>query len=408
MGKLRRPQYLRLGGVRPGGADVVADALLKQAYLLKDKGDLLHQLRGGDAAHIPSAQEHCPCLHIEKARDQPGDGGFAAAGGSHQRPRLPLRQMEAHIRQRGPVRAVIGKGDILKGNAAVRGLASVVRRRLGQGRLPEYRIQLVHCLGGLHLCVDRVHQPLHHKGKLGREEDVKHQIGQHCPAVCRAADENHSQGHEKQEHGVQHHRKQGVGHTAHHGVAAGKVAVAEDGGMKALEGVNRLLEHLHHRDAPDILRGLGGNALSGTLVFLKELHAGARHHGHQADKPDNHGDQAGEPHAPVKDKEQPHRQCRRYDPAHRVGDGMGKERFCQCRVVVDLLAQPPRKVDVKVPQRQVNEMSGRRLSHICRHPEGRKVRTHEPGEIDRRAQKRRRQRIPAVAGKPCRNAAPRR
>ena len=45
-------------------------------------------------------------------------------------------------------------------------------------------------------------------------------------------------------------------HTAHHGVAAGKVAVAEDGGMKALEGVNRLLEHLHHRDAPDILRGL--------------------------------------------------------------------------------------------------------------------------------------------------------
>ena len=216
--------------------------------------------------------------------------------------------MEAHIRQRGPVRAVIGKGDILKGNAATRGLASAVRRRLGKGRLLQYRLQLVHCLGGLHLCVDRVHQPLHHKGKLGREEDVKHQIGQHCPAVCRAADENHSQGHEKQEHGVQHHRKQGVGHTAHHGVAAGKVAVAEDGGMKALEGVNRLLEYLHHRDAPDILCGLGGNALSCPLVFLKELHASPGHHGHQADKPDNHGDQAGKPHAPVKDEEQSHRQ----------------------------------------------------------------------------------------------------
>ena len=315
--------------------------------------------------------------------------------------------MEAHIRQRGPVRAVIGKGDILKGNAAARGLASAVRRRLGKGRLPEYRLQLVHCLGGLHLCVDRVHQPLHHKGKLGREEDVKHQIGQHRPAV-RPAYENHPQGHEKQEHGVQHYCKQGVGHTAHHGVAAGKVAVAEDGGMKALEGVNRLLEYLHHRDAPDILRGLGGNALSGALVFLKELHAGARHHGHQADKPDDHGDQAGKPHAPVKDEEQPHRQYRRYDPAHRVGDGVGKERFCQRRVVVDLLAQPPREVGVKVPQRQVNEMGGRRLSHIRRHPEGRKVRTHEPGEIDSRAQKRRRQRVPAVAGKPCRNAASRR
>ena len=315
--------------------------------------------------------------------------------------------MEAHIRQRGPVRAVIGKGDILKGNAAVCGLASAVRRRFGKGGLLQYRLQLVHCLGGLHLCVDRVHQPLHHKGKLGREEDVKHQIGQHCPAV-RAADEKHPQGHEKQEHGVQNHRKQGVGHTAHHGVAAGKVAVAEDGGMKALEGVNCLLEYLHHRDAPDILRGLGGNALSGALVFLKELHAGARHHGHQADKRDDHGDQAGKPHAPVKDEEQYHRQYRRYDPTHRVGDGVGKERFCQRRVVVDLLAQPPRKIGVKVPQRQVNEMGGRRLSHICRHPEGRKVCTHEPGEIDRRAQKCRRQRVPAVAGKPCRNAASRR
>ena len=315
--------------------------------------------------------------------------------------------MEAHIRQRGPVRAVIGKGDILKGNSSVRGLASAVRRRLGKGRLPEYRLQLVHCLGGLHLCVDRVHQPLHHKGQLGREEDVKHQIGQHRPTVRRAY-EQHPQGHEKQEHGVQHYCKQGVGHTAHHGVAAGKVAVAEDGGMKALEGVNRLLEHLHHRDAPDILRGLGGNTLSGALVFLKELHARPGHHAHQADKPDNHGDQAGKPHAPVKDEEQSHRQYRRYDPAHRVGDGVGKERFCQRRVVVDLLAQPPRKIGVKVPQRQVNEMGGRRLSHICRHPEGRKVRTHEPGEIDRRAQKRRRQRVPAVAGKPCRNAASRR
>ena len=178
--------------------------------------------------------------------------------------------------------------------------------------------------------------------------------------------------------------------------------------MKALEGVNRLLEYLDHRDAPDILRGLGGNALSGALVFLKELHAGARHHGHQADKRDDHGDQAGKPHAPVKDEEQPHRQYRRYDPAHRVGDGVGKERFCQRRVVVDLLAQPPREIGVKVPQRQVNEMGDRRLSHIRRHPEGRKVRTHEPGEIHSRAQKRRRQRIPAVAGKPCRNAASRR
>ncbi len=178
--------------------------------------------------------------------------------------------------------------------------------------------------------------------------------------------------------------------------------------MKALEGVNCLLEDLDHRDAPDILRGLGGNALSCALVFLKELHAGARHHGHQAGKPDNHRDQAGKPHAPVKDEEQPHRQYRRYDPAHRVGDSVGKERFCQRRVVVDLLAQLPRKIGVKVPQRQINEMGDRRLSHIRRHPEGRKVRTHKSSEIDRCAQKRRRQRIPAVAGKPCRNAASRR
>ena len=112
--------------------------------------------------------------------------------------------------------------------------------------------------------------------------------------------------------------------------------------MKALEGVNRLLEYLHHRDAPDILRGLSGNALSCPLVCLKELHARPGHHGHQADKPDDHGDQAGKPHAPVKDEEQYHRQYRRYDPAHRVGDGVGKERFCQRCVVVDLLAQPPR------------------------------------------------------------------
>ena len=52
---------------------------------------------------------------------------------SHQIQKHILEQMEAHIRQRGPVRTVIGKGDVFKGNAAVCGLASAVRRRLGKG-----------------------------------------------------------------------------------------------------------------------------------------------------------------------------------------------------------------------------------------------------------------------------------
>ncbi len=111
----------------------------------------------------------------------------------------------------------------------------------------------------------------------------------------------------------------------------------------------------------------------------------------------------------IKDEEQPTASIGVMIPPTASGDGVGKERFCQRRVVVDLLAKPPREVGVKVPQRQVNEMGDRRLSHIRRHRKAAKVGTHEPGEIhDRRAQKRRRQRVPAVAGKPCRNAASRR
>ena len=90
---------------------------------------------------------------------------------------------------------------------------------------------------------------------------------------------------------------------------------------------------------------------------------------------------------------------------HRRRTGSAVVKAC---LLYTSLAKPPREVGVKVPQRQVNEMGDRRLSHIRRHPEGCKMRAHEAGEIDRCAQKRCRQRVPAVAGKPCRNAASRR
>ena len=173
--------------------------------------------------------------------------------------------------------------------------------------------------------------------------------------------------------------------------------------MKVLEGEHCLLKYLHHRDSSDILCGFGGNAFSCPLVFLKEFHTGACHHAHQKQQTDDHRNQTSKPHAPVKDKEKPHRQHRCYDSPHRVGNGVCQQRLSHRSVIVDLLAQSPCEIGVKIPQRQLHQVGNRHFSHIRCHTESRKVRTHEPGKVASGTQDCRDQGVPAIACKPFRD-----
>ena len=138
--QMRRVQDFLLRSIRFGGTDVVADAFFEQVDFLKNEGNLFHQLSGRDASHILSTHQYGTFLHVKEARNQPCDGGLAAARRANQCVSSALWQMKANVHKRRSGSTVIGKGDIVKGNTAVCRAFSVGWCRLGKRRFLQDRL----------------------------------------------------------------------------------------------------------------------------------------------------------------------------------------------------------------------------------------------------------------------------
>ena len=99
-------------------------------------------------------------------------------------------------------------------------------------------------------------------------------------------------GNQQGEGSVDKSQKTGLPDAAAHGILAGQIAVISDGGVKSLEGVDCLLEHLYNRDTPDIFYRFAAHTLNFLLVPVEKSCILSAHHQAHREKSKNHGDQA--------------------------------------------------------------------------------------------------------------------
>ena len=106
-------KHLLPGGVRPGGPDIFQQALLEQPGILEHKGHLSHEGGAVQLPHIRAASVTLRCPH-------PRTGGSGWRRWSCPRrwgppgPPPVRADGKAHILQRGPVRAGVGEGHMVK------------------------------------------------------------------------------------------------------------------------------------------------------------------------------------------------------------------------------------------------------------------------------------------------------
>ena len=136
-----------------GSAKAMLDAIesREEERVLEHDPDRLAKLSQAQVLHVDAVDEHRAGVDVVEARDEPGDGGLAAAGGPHQRHGLAGRHGEVelveHHRELGGVR---------EPHAVEAHLASAAGRPVGGQRQPvgvvaDHRVgdeDLVHPLGG--------------------------------------------------------------------------------------------------------------------------------------------------------------------------------------------------------------------------------------------------------------------
>ena len=72
------------GGILPTDANVRLQGVIEQVHVLEHHGQAGHELFRGLLPHIHATNFDRTGSHIVKPANQPGDGGFAAAGGANQ------------------------------------------------------------------------------------------------------------------------------------------------------------------------------------------------------------------------------------------------------------------------------------------------------------------------------------
>ena len=182
LGGMGGGKHLLPGGIRPGSPDIFQQALLEQPGILKHKGHLPHEGGAVQLPHVCAAYGDAAAVHIPKPGDQAGGGGLAPAGGTHQSHHLSGLDGKTHILQRGPVRAGVGEGHMVKGHGVVR--QPLLGLRLLHGLLAQDLIQAADGLVGLHHRLTHIHDAVDHLAAGGGEqgiEDKIHQRGSHIP-----------------------------------------------------------------------------------------------------------------------------------------------------------------------------------------------------------------------------------
>ena len=400
LGGHQRRLHLRPGGLRAGGPDIFQNGRLEQAAVLEDKGDLVHEHMGVYLRHIHAAHLHHPGGGIPEPGDQAGGGGFAAAGGPYQGHRLPRLHGEGEMGEGGGGRAVVGEAHVCKLHAAVLGF-------LGLGRLFQRggAHDLVNAAqggAGQHHAGGGKHDPGEGRGEDGGEDRVEGEIGDKSGKIAAGQ----GAGRQEQRHRHQEHegpfgegQVEGLGDPAHLVLVVFRfAAVRLNGLLESLEGVDRLLENLDHRDAPDVLRARLGHAVLGRLVLRHQFGVFAPHHGEHGRHRDHRRQQAGGAHPPVKEEHHHQHGHKQGDGAHDVRQVVGQQRFRLRRRRVQPPPDEARGVGVEKAQGGLHHVGHPPLADVGRGAEGRQVGAHEPREVQQNAAHRKREGQPAVLG----------
>ena len=343
-------KHLLPGGIRPGSPDIFQQALLEQTGILEHKGHLPHEGGAVQFPHVRAAYGDAAAVHIPEPGDQAGGGGLAPAGGAHQGHHFTGLDGKAHILQRGPVRAGVGEGHMVKGHS-VTGWP-LLDLRLLHGLLAQDLIQTADGLVGLHHRLAHIHDAVDHLAAGGGEQGVEDQVHQRRPHVPAGGDEQRCRD-QQGEGPVDRCEETGLSCPAAHGVLAGQVTVILDGGVEGLEGVDRLLEHLYHRNTPDILHRLAAHALDLFLIAVEEAGVLAAHHQAHGQQSQHHGEQAQKAHPPVKEEQHDDGGDGRHRRGGQIGQLMSQQILGKPGIVVDELAQPSRLVPGEKAQREL-------------------------------------------------------
>ena len=371
-------KHLLPGGIRPGSPDIFQQALLEQPGILKHKGHLPHEGSDVQLPHVRAAHGDAAAVHIPEPGDQAGGGGLAPAGGSHQSHHFTGPDRKTHILQRGPVRTGVGEGHMVKGHG-VTGWPFLDLRLL-HGLLAQDLIQTADGLVGLHHRLAHIHDAVDHLAAGRSEQGVEDQVHQRRPHVPAGGDEQRCRD-QQGEGPVDEGEEAGLACPAAHGVLAGQVAVILNGSVEGLEGVDRLLEHLYHRNAPDILHRLAAHALDLLLIAVEEAGIFAAHHQAHGQQSQHHGEQAQKAHPPVKEEQHDDGSDGCHRRGGQVGELMGQQVLGEPSVVVDELAQPPRLIPGKKAQGELQHMGHSGAPDVPGGAEGRDMGGHKGGKV---------------------------
>ena len=338
---------------------------------------------GVHVPHIHAAHKHRAGGHVPEPGDQAGGGGFAAAGGAHQGHGLSRLYCKRHMAESGRLCPVVGEAHVPE-------LYPAALRR--PGALWCFQLRGLHdhadaAQGGAgqHDAGGGEHDPGQRRGDDGGEHRVK---GEVCHEPGKAPGGQGSRGQEQGRRNQEHEgplgdaQVDGLGRPAHvRLIVLGLGAVLLDGLLERLEGIHRLLEDLHHRDAPDILGARLGHAVLGRLVLRHDLGVLAPHHGEHGEDGDHRRQQAGAAHPPVKDEHQHQHGNKQGDGTHDVCQIVGQQGLGVGRRRVQPSPDEAGGVGVEPAQRGVHHMGHALLADVGRRAESRQVSTHQPPEV---------------------------
>ena len=127
--------------------------------------------------------------------------------------------------------------------------------RLLQRLLFQNLIQLHHGFIRFHHGLGGIHNPVDHSAAGRSKQGVKDKVCQHLPAVSTGSQKK-SRRYQQGEAAIDTGEKGGLPVPAAHGILTGQITVGLNRRIKSFKRIYRLLEHLDHRDSPDILYGL--------------------------------------------------------------------------------------------------------------------------------------------------------